>query len=218
MSSDINRLRRLWSRKRVGPSGREGSSPPEEALLDPWLSFVPSSGEKWTYRDESGILIDGFPVGELVDEGGEGAGVLGGLLQGVSDYQQYVWLRGGRGHEKFNAAVAAIEGKIQGRLACLYEGLTGGVKFESDGDDFWVNNVSIPAVLGYYKRNPSENVRIYLLGLRDKLGLILGRSRSSTRYDGVEQQARELYEEISVALENASSPPYPRLGPGSGVA
>lgn len=217
MASDVGRLRRLLSRKRVSSSGHSECEP-QTAALDPYLSFVPSSGEKWTFRDESGILVDGLPIGELVDEGRENAGVLGGLLQGLFDYQQHIWSLGGREKEKFNAAVLSMEGKIQGRLGELYDGLTGGVKFECADGNFWINNVSIRAVLDYYRRNPSENVRIYLSGFRFKLGLILEHRQSSTRYDGIERQARELYEEISVAIECPPPDVVPRLTDGRRVA
>lgn len=198
MTNYINRLRRLKGRRYVDEDAWVTSA---DLPLDRTLTFSPAKDEKWSFKDESRIMFNDVEVVPLINECRDQVGVLCGLLKGLYDYQQFVWKKGGKEFEKFNALVFSIQSKISGRLHTIYDGLTGGVKFECDGDDFWINNVNVRSVLNLYWLRPTEKARHYLAGLRNKLGLILASQSSSTRYDGVTNKAERLYAELGSALE-----------------
>ena len=200
MIGTVNKLLRDVIR-RPGVAGRDGASRTHETdlPLDHQLTFV-QNGEKWTSRD-SRIYIDDEDVGEVIGKAANDVGVLCSVSQGLHDYQQHVWGKGGKAFAKFNGAVASLQDTISIRLGSIYEDMTGGVRFECHGGDFWVNNVNVRSVLNLYRLRPTDKARRYLMGFLQKLGLILSRQRSSTRYDGVREPARQLSLEIEAALE-----------------
>ncbi|MFA4875766.1 MAG: hypothetical protein WC956_01040 [bacterium] len=200
---------------RVSPRGKAGSAKGperrEDLPLDHQLTFNPEPDEKWTFEEGRGILLDDEDVKAILSENGSSVRTLCGLSQGLYDYQQFVWGKGGKDRAAFNGTVASLQDSILGRLGSLYDGLTAGVHFECLGEDFWVNNVNIRSVLKLYILKPTEAARHYIEGLRDKLGLILSRQQSSTRYDAVHEKALQLLNEISMVLECVPTAGHPRL-------
>lgn len=199
MSGYINKLRKLYPRADVGRG--DGAGRKTDLPLDHRLTFCPSFDEKWTFDEERKICLNDIEAEDILKEGGGDIRVMCGLFQGISDYQNHVWTRGGKGSQKFNASVDSLKGTIQRKLGIIYDNLTGGVSFECSGEDFWINNVNVRSVLNLYRIKPTNKARTYLSGLRDKLGLILGARRSSSRHDGARTQAHDLFDEISSALE-----------------
>ena len=212
MFSYIDKLRNIPSRQKVGR--REGSSAQEKRPLDRKLTYTPFPDENWTFEGGCRICLNDVDVREIIRDGRENVPILSGLLQGLYDYQQHVWSRNGKGHSRLNGAVASLQGTILDRLGGLYDGLTDGVRVECQGDDFWINNVNLRSVLELYWRRPTEKVRRYIAGLRDKLALILSRQRSTTRYDGLHLNADGLFDEISLAVEHLPPDAPPRLVSG----
>lgn len=199
MGGYINKLRKLYPRPGVSKGGRTERK--TDLPLDHRLTFSPSFDEKWTFDEERKISLNDIDVKDVMTEGGGSVGVLCGLFQGLSDYQDHVWKKGGKGFEKFNGTVDSLKSTIQGRLGHIYDNITGGICFEFSNEDFWINNINVRSVLCLYRIKPTEKARCYLAGLRNKLGLILSRRRTSSRYDGVSDRAQGLYDEISLALE-----------------
>lgn len=190
--------------ERLGRSGRvwrgEESARATDLPLDHQLSFSPERDERWTFRDNR-VFINDVDVQGVLRDGANDPGVLSGLSCGLQEYQQHVWSRGGRDHAKFNGVIASLQDTILGRMGSLYDGLTVGIRFECAGEEFWINNVNVRSVLALYRLRPTDKARRYLLALQHKLGLILSRQHSSTRYDGIHDRARDLFLEISAALE-----------------
>lgn len=200
MSNYIDKLRNIPSRQKVGR--KDGSSQRERKPLDSKLTFIPFPEQRWTFEEGSRICLNDLDVREIIRDERESVSVLSGLSQGLHHYQQYVWSINGKGYARFNGAIASLQGTILGRLVGMYEGLTDGVHVECQGDDFWINDINLRSLLKLYWRRPTEKARRYLMGLRDKLALILSRQRTSNRYDGIHHQACKLFNEISLAVEH----------------
>lgn len=212
MFNYIDKLRNIPSRQKVGR--RDGVRDREQRPLDRKLTFTPFPDECWTFEGGCRICLNDVDVREIIGDERESVPILTGLAQGLYDYQQHVWSRNGKGNSRFNGAVASLQGTILDRLSGLYDGLTDGVRVECQGEDFWINNVNLRSVLKLYWQRPTEKVRRYLAGLRDKLALILSRPRSSTKYDGVHLKADGLLDEISLAVEHLPPDAPPRLVSG----
>lgn len=201
MSSEINRIRDLPSKARLRPG--ESVKGASDLPLDHRLTFSPSKDEKWTFEGDQ-IYFNSYDVGELINEAGNDIQYLCGLSGGLDQYRQHVWEMGGKSAGKFNGRVNALLGKILGRLGSIYDGLFSGVRFEYTGGDLWINDVNIGAVLKLYRLRPTRKARCYLVGLRNKLGLIIGTQNGSARYDGIMPEAERLFNEISCALDSIS--------------
>ncbi len=195
MNININRLR---EKIRIGSDKHSQSV--SDLPIDHRLTFNPSSDEKWTFEDDH-IFYNGYDVNELIDEQANDIGCLNGISYGLDEYRQYVWQQFGQGNGKYNATVDALLGKVLGRLGNIYDGLVGGVSFEFSNGDFWLNNINVRKVLNLYRVRPTNKARCYLVGLRNKLGLILESQNGNHRYDGVHEIAKQLFHEISCTLD-----------------
>jgi len=205
----INKLSDI-SRKVVG--GRTGRTERTTDLpLDHQLTFQPSPDEKWTFRENSRIYINDTDVREAVHENPNDVGLMCGVSHGLYEYQQFVWSKGGKQHSSFNAAVDSLQHSVLGRIGSIYDHITGGMQFELEGEDLWLNNVNVRSVLKLYALRPTEAARTYLEGLREKVGLILSRRRTSSKYDAVADEAARLYDEISIVLKTVPPSGPPRL-------
>ena len=198
MSSEINRIRDWQSKVRFGSKKpTEGAT---DLPLDHRLTFCPEKDEKWTFESEH-IYFNDYDVNELINGNSNDIRCLCGLSSAIDQYRQFVWKKGGKSAGKFNGIVNALLEKILGRLSSIYDGLFRGLRFEYTSGDFWINGVNIRTVLRLYMIKPTEKARRYLLGLKNKLGLILSPRNGSARYDGIKPAAEELFNEISLILD-----------------
>jgi len=200
------------SRKIIhGDGGSRRALRTTDLPLDHQLTFEPNKDERWTFEDERSVCINGIDVRGLVHENQNEVGVLCGVSHGLYEYQQHVWSKGGKGFAAFNGKVSSLQHSVLGRISNIYDSITGGVHFDLEGDDLWLNNVNVRSVLKLYALRPTEAARSYLEGLKQKVALILSRRRTSSRYDAVADEATRLYEEISFVLDNIPPAGPPRL-------
>jgi len=209
MINYINKFRKTDARRGVSRGRKADRS--SDLPLDRRLSYDPYPDEHWTYEDDGRIYLNGVDMQEMIDEERDDIQFLCGTSRGLNHYQRHVWSRGGKDKADFNARVNALQDKIHGRLGDIYDTLTGGVNFELQEGEFWINGVNVRKVINLFYQRPSENARRYLMTLRDKLGLILSRRRSSKRYDGVHKRVDLLFRDVNLALEYIPADAPPRL-------
>ncbi len=205
----INRFRKSDAVGRSGGSGRTTSA--SDLPLDHRVTFKAGPDEQWTYEENGRIQVNDVDIEDMIDKERSDIQFLCGVSRGLQLYQLDVWSKGGKGMSEFNAKVGALQEKIHFRLTNIYERVTGGINFELQSGEFWVNNINVRKAIQLFYQRPTEKVRIFLMGLRDKLALILSGSRSSNRYDGVEREASALYSDICLALEYIPADAPPRL-------
>ena len=199
MSSNINKIRNLPDKVRIRPDGLTDRS--SDLPLDHRLTFSPSPDEKWSFEGDQ-ILLNGEDVNQIINELGEDIHSLNCISSGLDEYRQYVWQNHGVGFSKFNGRVNALLEKVLGRLGGIYDGIVGGVRFEYSEGDLWINNINLHKMLNLYRIRPTQKARCYLVGLRNKLALILSSQNGSAHYDGIMAEAERLFNEISCALDN----------------
>lgn len=200
MPIDFNNVKRFSRRLRVGGGSRAPLSV-DDLPLDHRLSFSPEPDERWTFEDQH-IYFNDEEVNGLVNENANNAGFLSGISTLLDGYRNNVWQRGGRSNIHFNGTVAALQGKIVGRLGSLYDGLESGIRFEMTDGKLWLNNVDVTALINLYRLRPTPHAHAYLRGIRDKLALILSRRSDSHRYDGVHGEVDRVFAEIEAVLGN----------------
>jgi hypothetical protein len=198
MSFDIKRIQR-WKTGRTGSKETEKTQS-KDLPLDHQLSFNPGPDEQWSFKGGH-VFINDIDVEELINKNGNDISLLSGLSFSLDMYREHVWGLGGKLHAKFNGAIAALQGKVIGRLGSIYEGLTGGLRYEYADGDFWINNINVQAVVALYRLRPTVKARTYLKGIRDKLFLIIARKQSSPRSEGIYEVISKLIEDIDGALE-----------------
>lgn len=213
MSSEIGKIRSLPGKIGFGPSGKtEGAT---DLPLDHRLTFSPSKDEKWTFEDNQ-IFLNGQDANEVINEMGEDIHGLNCISAALDEYRQFVWSKNGRSLGKFNGKVNALLEKVLGRMGSIFDGIIGGVRFEYSNGDLWVNNINLRTVLNLYKLRPTQKAKCYLVGLRNKLALILGSQNGNPRYDGVTAEAERLFNEISCVIDQIPPDDAPLCLPAAG--
>lgn len=198
-------------------SGSDDVTGAEDLPLDHRLSFEPEKDERWTFEGDGKICVSGIDLEELINSARteRDVALLCGASRGLQEYQLFVWSKGGRDEAQFNGRVQALQDKVHGILAHLYDSLTGGVDFDFSDGEAWLNDVSVRKAIHLYVQNPTVNRRQYLIGLRDKLGLILARRRSNSIHDAVRTEAKVLLDEIKMALDMVPANNVLRITDGS---
>lgn len=199
MSTDFDRIRNLPGKVGLRPGDKTERQ--TDLPVDHRLTFTPDKDEKWTFERGS-ILLNGDDVNEIINQVGEDIGSLNFLSFALDEYRSYVWNNHGKTHTKFNGKINAFLEKILSRLGGIYDGIMGGVRFEYSDGDLWVNNINLRAVLNLYRIRPTQKARCYLVGLRNKLALILGSQNGNARYNHVAAEAERLFNEISCVIDN----------------
>lgn len=171
-------------------------------VLPPNFPYDPSEDEQWRFEDGR-VIFNGEDVETYVNGHGNDTRVLLGLTQGLHRYRHFVWERGGKTHAAFNGSVEALQNKIVMRLGTLYDGITSGLHIEMANGRLWLNNIDVRKVITYYHLKPTQKVHRYLMGLRDKLGLILSRRSDSHGKDGITDEVWRLFQELTTFVERA---------------
>jgi hypothetical protein len=195
----INRFRRTIRKEDALPKGGVSSS--SDLPLDHRLTFKPDKDERWTYEGDGHIYINDMEVEDLIDSERTDVRFLCGLSSGLREYQLFVWSKGGEDRASFNGMVDALQDKIHVRLCDMYEYLTVGVQYDISDGELFVNNIAVRKLLAIFYSNPTEKLRVYLSGIRNKLALIIERRRSTNEFDAVYREATSLFDDVSAALE-----------------
>ena len=209
----INNIKRLTdlTRKVIGRGGKTERSHETDLPLDHQLTFNPEPDQRWTFDHGRGVCINDCNVQELVHDNPNDVGMLCGLSHGLYSYQQFVWSKGGKGNAQFNGTVTSLQHVVLGRLGRIYDTITGGMSVTLEGEDLWLNNINVRSVLKLFALRPTEAARRYLEGLRDKVGLIISRRQTSSKYDALLDEARRVYDEINIVLSTVPCSGPPRL-------
>lgn len=203
MLDHLRRIRGLSRRRPVGEAERRSSG--DEVIFDPSFSYSPDAGQEWRFDDDQ-VKLNGENVDTLIDVHKNDIGFLSAVSYEMGRYREHAWGLGAQTHEKFNQVMHGIQTKILGRLGHLFSWFASGVRYECAGDGrLWVNNIDVQAMINLYQLRPTPQARGYLMGLRDKLALILGAEGDSQTPHGVHAQAERIFAELSAAL--SSSPP-----------
>lgn len=105
----------------------------------------------------------------------------------------------------FAALVHAFLSKIGGRLKRKFDETVDGLSFHYEGDQLLLNGINVNAFVEMAKRNPTAKARIFLKGLKNRLGLMLSNRLSNLNYEKmrgiVEALCAQIDEELSKKVE-----------------
>ncbi|MBF0491982.1 MAG: hypothetical protein HQM15_04300 [Deltaproteobacteria bacterium] len=115
----------------------------------------------------------------------------------------------------FAAMLHGILTKISGRLKRKFDETVDGIAFYIEEGQLLLNGINVHAFIEMAKRHPTQKARIFLKGLRTRLGLVLGNRGGNTRYDRIRNLvldlSQQIDEELAKPLQEAllSSPKLP---------
>ncbi|MDO8527540.1 MAG: hypothetical protein Q7T03_07635 [Deltaproteobacteria bacterium] len=184
----------------------------EESLC---LPYRRSNDEEYTFKDGH-ILLNGTDLEGLIDDPEKDIGFWIGLSSALDEYRRTVWSRYGVQHRGFNGKMQSLLDKLLNKLTHAYEEMTGGIRVLMQGGRLWINDIDPKVVLALFMSNPTEERRLYLESIRNKLALILAGKVGKSSNHAIVEEARRIHFQIQGALENqpshSSVPLLPAVG------
>jgi hypothetical protein len=209
------RLTDIMSRRRVRKTGVADRQPARTRRqpLDRDFTFD-RDGHHWTFEDGR-IYIEGQEVNEVVNSS-EDLALWLGVIGGLTDYKQFVLNRTQSPSESrgFFTVIDAMLDKLMGKTGKFYRDKLFGVSWKLDRGELVINGINIHSFLALYEQRKTAKAKSFLIGLRDKVQMILANKAGSHDNERIRETAEKLSDRIKVALgdDGASSPPLLNSG------
>ncbi len=100
----------------------------------------------------------------------------------------------------FAALVHAFLGKIGGRLKRKFDETIDGLAFHYEDGQLLLNGINVNAFIEMARRNPTRKAKIFLKGLKNRMGLMLSNRLSNLNYEKIRGVIEELYSQIDEEL------------------
>lgn len=100
----------------------------------------------------------------------------------------------------FAALVQAFLAKIGGRLKRKFDETIDGLSFHFEDDQLLLNGINVNAFIEMSRRNPSPKAKIFLKGLKNRMGIMLSNRLSNMNYEKMRGVVEELYNQIDEEL------------------
>lgn len=100
----------------------------------------------------------------------------------------------------FAALVHALLGKIVGRLKKKLDEKIDGISFQLEEGQLLLNGVNIHAFIEMSRRHPTPKAKIFLKGLKNRLGIMLTNRFGNPNYEKIREIAEDLFGQIDQEL------------------
>lgn len=103
----------------------------------------------------------------------------------------------------FAGMIATLLYKIEGRLKKKFDETTDGVAFHLEEGQLLLNGVNVHAFIQMAKRNPTQKAKVFLKGLKNRLGILLSNRFGNRNYEKIREVVERLCYEIDQELGRA---------------
>ncbi|MBL7685041.1 MAG: hypothetical protein JNK65_03280 [Deltaproteobacteria bacterium] len=117
----------------------------------------------------------------------------------------------------FAAMVQALLSKLGGRLKKKYDEKIDGIAFQLEEGQLLLNGINVNAFLEMAKRNPTQKAKIFLKGLKNRLGVMLTNRMGNPSYEKIRSTVHDLFEQIDAELVKPPVEPSILLLPARSV-
>lgn len=100
----------------------------------------------------------------------------------------------------FAALVHAFLNKIGGRLKRKFDEKVDGISFHFEEGQLLLNGINIHAFVEMSRKHPTQKARIFLKGLKNRLGLMLSNRHGNPNYEKLHDVVEDLMHEIDREL------------------
>ena len=203
--SDISTRRPL----RRTEAGERRPSRARRQPLDRDFTFD-RDGHQWTFK-EGHVFVEEQDVNEVLNQSND-IGLWLGVIGGLTDYKKFV-LERTRSPSQVNGFCTIIDAlleKLMGKTKKFYDDKLFGLSWKLDRGELVINGININSFLALYERRKTEKAKSFLLGIRDKLQMILANRAGSPDYERIRNTVESLSEKIQEVL-GEKSPASPRL-------
>ncbi len=171
----------------------------------------------WEFKDDNAtfnfksgrILLNNQDLSKLISENLShlGASYWAQTARKLENYRQWA-LRHVQDPEQlavFAALIHAFLTKIGGRLKRKFDETVDGLAFHYEDGQLLLNGINVNAFVEMARRNPTHKAKIFLKGLKNRMGLMLSNRLSNLNYEKmrfiVEDLTAQIDEELSKGME-----------------
>ena len=190
-------------------------------------SFVLTTG-KWQFT-KGVLMLDGRNITQLIENEGEyPAGFWSAVSHDLDEFRnKYIREKikknvkkkgdevdpdGELGH--LSAIIDAYIGKILRILKRKYDETKDGMAFNLDEEgQLTINGMNVTAFIDMARYYPTDKARVFLKGLKNRLGIILSNKSSSPSYDKIHDIVLSLFKEIDAVISKKSRGTNPKALP-----
>ena len=183
---------------------------PDIGLPEHFVDEHPAQGWEFkqgntTFNFQNGrILMNNQDLSKLVSENLThfAASYWTGVTRKLENYRQWALRRAGEPDALavFAAMVQALMMKIGGRLKKKFDEKIDGIAFQLEDGQLLLNGVNIHAFLEMAKRHPTQKSKIFLKGLKNRLGVMLTNRQGNPNYEKIRSIVEQLWDEIDAEL------------------
>ncbi len=101
----------------------------------------------------------------------------------------------------FAALLQGLLGALARRLKRKLDETVDGVSFRVEGGALYINGINVHAFIEMARKNPNPKTKIFLKGLKNRLGVILANRFGNINYEKIRAIVEELWIEIDHELE-----------------
>ncbi len=202
----------------VSSRTRVGSIPQQQVrfpsvIIDRDLTVF-REGLRWSFAGGK-VLINGQDLNHFVTQDSSEVAQWMGLAQGLDEYRKKVLKEVEESDQlaKFEAVVAALLGKILGRVKKVYDQKLTGLSWSLAEGQFVLNGINIRSFLALYRVRKTDKAKKFLKSLRGKLSMLLENHQQSPDYERVHEVVQQLCEEIDTTLSSEASSRSPHALP-----
>ena len=105
----------------------------------------------------------------------------------------------------FAAMVHALLTKIGGRLKKKFDEKIDGIAFQLEEGQLLLNGINVHAFIAMARRHPTPKARIFLKGVKSRLGVMLSNRLGNPNYEKIRTIVEELFSQIDQELLRAPS-------------
>jgi hypothetical protein len=100
----------------------------------------------------------------------------------------------------FAALVQALLSKIARRLKKKFDEKMDGLSFHLEDGQLLLNGINVHAFIQMAQKHPTQKAKIFLKGLKNRLGLMLSNRFGNPNYEKIRESVEELFAQIDLEL------------------
>ncbi len=105
----------------------------------------------------------------------------------------------------FAAVIHALLQKLGGRLKKKFDETVDGLAFSLEEGQLLLNGINVHAFIQMAQKNPTQKAKIFLKGLKNRLGILLSNRLGNPSYERIRDVAEELFSQIDVELAKTAN-------------
>ncbi|GEM_PF-2811867 len=196
----INKIRQFIGGTRLGERwGLSSNVARPRRRRDRRATWRRAAGEVWTLA-HGVVCVNGRDVESEVSSDRRDVAQWCQLSETLQEYLDWAFAEESPVFQELASAIHGVQNRLLKKIRRVYDERTSGVTLTWGDGSVLLNNVNVRAILAMYHVRPTDKARRFILGLQQKLALILCQHEASPQVSRAAGAVRDLYHDICTSL------------------